>query len=569
MERKDFILSLLPAFVRRSLKAKIASFFVVFAVLITVEMVILSILRKKALALPKQIELALASEYHVQEARLNFQEFTLQENADPKDVLISYEHSKHLLLVLISGGKAAGIDFEFPPSKGLTKMMSEKLSGSIESLRKDVIEIVAERESAGKEFDSLAINPESNIRATIIDIKSRSAELKKEFDLLVGELRSEMGGRQRTIATLMGVILFIDVGVLGLFFMFMSRNISNPLKEIAEAANDQQFSKTQTDDEIGIVASNLNGIINQLNEATSFIGAIGEGQLDAKLSNSNENSSLSQALLSMQQKLKTINEEDQKRKWTTEGLARFVDILRSGEGNMALLGDNIIKSLVTYTGATQGGLYVWNDDQPQNAFIQLVASYAYNRKKYEQREIKAGEGLLGQAYLEKATTYLTEIPADYFRINSGLGETDPQSILIVPLLSNEKVYGLVELASLRKFEPHEIAFVEKLGESVAATLASVKTNEKNRKLLQDFQQQTENLRSQEEEMRQNMEELTATQEEMGRKEQDYLKQIDELKAKLNESSGDGKWEIAQQTEQALRENLKALNIALGELKKSN
>jgi GAF domain-containing protein len=171
--------------------------------------------------------------------------------------------------------------------------------------------------------------------------------------------------------------------------------------------------------------------------------------------------------------------------------------------------------------------------------------------------------------LEKATTYLTEIPHDYFRIVSGLGEIDPQSILIAPLLSDNKVYGLVELASLKKFELHEIAFVEKLGESFASTLASVKTNEHNKKLLQDFQEQTESLRSQEEEMRQNMEELTATQEEMGRKEQDYLHQIEELKVKLKETDAEGRWKIAQQTEQTLKANLKALNAALEELKKSN
>jgi putative methionine-R-sulfoxide reductase with GAF domain/HAMP domain-containing protein len=593
----------LPSFVRKSLRAKIAAFFVLFAAIITIEMVIFNVLRRKALALPKQIELALSAEYYSQEGRLSFQQFLNSTDKDPNETLGHLETSKRQLQVLVNGGRVSTIDFNFPPAEGFSKSMAENLSSMVEEIRKDVIALAANRvttaagatevslliensplenptDSTAIAVDSLSLNPVTatdslnqkkepqTVTAGAIDLQSRAVVIKKEFDLLLAELRKEMASRQGVIALMMLVILVVDVGLLGFFFLFMSRNISNPLKEIADAAMNQRFSTSQTEDEIGVVASNLNGIIKQLTEATTFIESIGEGKLDTKLSG-NEDSSLSQALLSMQQKLKAINDDEQKRKWATEGLAKFVEILRSGEADLSSLGNDIIKALVTYTGATQGGLYVWNDDQPDNSYIQLIASYAYNRKKHEEKNIKAGEGLLGQAYLEKATTHLTEIPHNYFRIVSGLGEIDPQSILIVPLLSDNNVYGLVELASLKKFESHEIAFVEKLGESLASTLASVKTNERNKKLLQDFQEQTESLRSQEEEMRQNMEELTATQEEMGRKEQDYLRQIEDLKAKLKEASADGKWEIANQTEQTLKTNLKALNVALEELKKSN
>jgi transcriptional regulator with PAS, ATPase and Fis domain len=86
----------------------------------------------------------------------------------------------------------------------------------------------------------------------------------------------------------------------------------------------------------------------------------------------------------------------------------------------------------------------------------------------------------------------------------------------VPLKIDDAVYGMVELASFNDYQPHEIAFVEKLGESIASTLASVKAAQNNRKLLEESRQTTEAMRAQEEEMRQNMEELTATQEEMQR-----------------------------------------------------
>jgi GAF domain-containing protein len=577
-------LAKLNTLIKNSLKAKVAMFFVVFAVLMVVEMAILSALRKKALAMPKQIELSLDALYYSQEARLSFQQYLSETKDNADDALKHSGRAQSLLKTLLNGGKVNSGGFQFMPIEGASRNTVEIIAAMLVDQRTAMIDIVAKRDfikSYVPPVDSLGqtdstVMTSLSYNTKLADFQSFGVNMKAEFDKLMELLKTEMGQRQGVIAIMMAGVVILDLGVLAMFFFYMSRSISNPLKEIADAAANQRFSETQKTDEIGIVATNLNSIISQLNEANVFIKAIGEGQLDAKLKTDNENAGLSQALLNMQSKLRAINEEDHKRKWATEGLAKFVEIIRSGESNVSALGDSIIKALVTYTGSTQGGLYVWNDDHADDQYLELVSAYAFNRKKFEERKIKAGEGLLGQAYLEQQTTHLTEIPPDYFRIVSGLGEMDPYAILIVPLISDGKIYGLVELASLKKFEDHEIAFVEKLGETLASTLSSVKTNERNRKLLQDFQQQTESMRSQEEEMRQNMEELTATQEEMARKEQDYLRQIQELQEqlttlqeKLKESSTDGEWQIAHQANEMLQTNLKALEVSLQSLRKPN
>jgi PAS domain S-box-containing protein len=113
--------------------------------------------------------------------------------------------------------------------------------------------------------------------------------------------------------------------------------------------------------------------------------------------------------------------------------------------------------------------------------------------------------------------YLTEVPQNYISIKSGLGGANPRSILIVPLVVNDKIEGVIELASFNLFQPFEIEFLQKLGESIASTIASVKINERTKHLLDESQMQSEQMRAQEEEMRQNMEEIAATQEEMQRK----------------------------------------------------
>jgi transcriptional regulator with GAF, ATPase, and Fis domain len=160
----------------------------------------------------------------------------------------------------------------------------------------------------------------------------------------------------------------------------------------------------------------------------------------------------------------------------------------------------------------------------------LVSCYAYERKKFLSRKVDIGQGMIGQCFLEKEKIHLIEIPDDYVNITSGLGAANPTSLLLIPLKTNDVVYGVLELASFKTYKDHEVEWVERLAESVASTVASVRANDNMRQLLEQTQQQAEEMKSQEEEMRQNMEELSATQEEMSRKEREYINRISELEA---------------------------------------
>jgi len=180
------------------------------------------------------------------------------------------------------------------------------------------------------------------------------------------------------------------------------------------------------------------------------------------------------------------------------------------------LGYNLTENLVNYLDVNQGAFFVLNNDLEDDIYYELVTAIAYGRDKFMKKEIRVGEGLVGRCAFERKTVFLTEVPDDYANITSGLGTANPTCILIVPCILNEEVFGVIEIASFRVLQPYEIEFVEKLGESIAATISNVKINEKTSKLLAASQHQSEELAAQEEELRQNLEEMEATQEDLKR-----------------------------------------------------
>ena len=250
-----------------------------------------------------------------------------------------------------------------------------------------------------------------------------------------------------------------------------------------------------------------------------------------------KNQDLLESERKMKENMRVIEEkqaEEEKRNWTNKGIAKISEILRSNHGSEIF--DQIIATVVRFMKINQGSLYVVREklDEEECTMLELKSCYAYDRKKYIKQEFEAGQGLLGQAYFEKDIVYITEIPQNYIRITSGLGDANPTALIIVPLMVNNVVEGMVELASFQKFAPHEIEFLKKLGETIASFIQSNRINTQTKRLLADSQQAEEELRSQEEEMKQNLEELAATEEEMARKEKEYQSIIEDLKNQLDQ-----------------------------------
>lgn len=284
-------------------------------------------------------------------------------------------------------------------------------------------------------------------------------------------------------------------------------------------------------DEIGQTNAALNVMVDSLHNAADFALEIGEGKFDSDFEPKSEQDTLGNALTQMRDRLSEVALDEKKRSWGIEGLALFSDILRRDNDNLEALSNNLIAKMIEYLGANQGAIFVVHDDNQyvNDPILKLTGCYAYDRQKYLEVSIHKGEGLVGQCWAEGKKILLTDVPKQYINITSGLGEAPPNVILIVPLMVNGEILGIVELASFKIFQDYEVDFVEKVSESIASTLKSVKVNVRTVNLLNESKSQAEVMQQQEEEMRQNMEEMQATQEMFDSKEQDYKSEITALK----------------------------------------
>lgn len=345
---------------------------------------------------------------------------------------------------------------------------------------------------------------------------------KFSFSIFFGELFT------LTITT----ILILIVGVIT--FLALSKNIAERIKNLQITLTSISIGElieigvSKWGDEIGQMTNSLRGLINGLRMTSLFANEIGNGNLDATFQALSEKDVLGNSLITMRDKLLKIKIDDERRKWVTQGLAEFGSRLRKNSDTIIGLCDDILVFLCKYVEANQGAIFIKDQNGEGEEFLKMTSCYAWDRKKFISEIILPGDGLIGQVWQEAQMIYMSEVPDGFVKITSGLGELNPNHIILLPLSHNDEVLGVLEMAFFKKIESHKIELLQNISISIAATLSSVNMNEKTKRLLEQTQQQAEEMRSQEEEMRQNMEELSATQEEMIRKEQEYIKRIEEL-----------------------------------------
>lgn len=263
---------------------------------------------------------------------------------------------------------------------------------------------------------------------------------------------------------------------------------------------------------VAILERELNQRDEDINKNALFAKRIGEGDYVSAFEIGGEDDILGKSLVLMRNNLLANQRKEGEQNWIARGKDEISYILRL-HNNIEELSYDVLVKLIKYINTVQGALYLYNEERQT---LSNLATYAYNRKKYLQQEFKVGQGLIGECAYELDYIYRTEIPDDYATITSGiLGDKKPKSLLLIPLITDEKLEGVLEFASVEDEIPElTIRFLREVGEIIARTIFNLRINQKTEKLLQEAQQMTQELRENEEELRQNAEEMRATHEEL-------------------------------------------------------
>ena len=287
------------------------------------------------------------------------------------------------------------------------------------------------------------------------------------------------------------------------------------------------------EDEIGQMGEATDHLVQALRRTANFAHKIGEGAYDTEFTPQSDQDTLGNALLNMRDSIQNAEKRDTERNWIVTGVAEVGEILRS-HNDLEALGNEVIAYVAKKINAIQGAFYVVDDENEEGTLINMRASYAYNKQKHLKAQFRMAEGLVGQAAIEQDTLVRTEIPYDYVTVTSGLlGDQRPEALLIVPLITNEQVYGVLEFAGFEKFSARDVKFVEEISLITARTVFNIKVNERTRRLLSESQEMSNELQEQQEVLRQNAEEMQATQEELQRTNSELADQVQEVERTQN------------------------------------
>ncbi|MBD2429961.1 MULTISPECIES: HAMP domain-containing protein [Fischerella] len=224
--------------------------------------------------------------------------------------------------------------------------------------------------------------------------------------------------------------------------------------------------------------------------------------------------------------LRETTQKNTEQDWLKTNLAKFTRMLQ-GQRDLETVSKLILRELAPLVGAAHGVFYIM-ENADNHQYLKLLSSYAYRERKHLANRFQLGEGLVGQCALEKERILLTEVPHDYIKISSGLGEASPVNVVVLPVLFEGQVTAVIELASFRRFSEIHLTFFDQLTESIAIVLNTIAASMRTEELLKQSQSLAEELQSQQNELRETNKRLEQQAQTLKASEDLLKKQQEEL-----------------------------------------
>ncbi len=234
--------------------------------------------------------------------------------------------------------------------------------------------------------------------------------------------------------------------------------------------------------------------------------------------------------------------------WMQSGLGQLNEKM-SGDQSIRDLSSKIISTLVKYLNANVGTFYTLNKEF---SYLELTGSYAFSKRKSLNDKINIGEGLIGQAALEKELISITDIPEDYLRIKSSLGSSSSTNVVVMPFMFEEELLGVIEIGSFNEITDNQLDFLKEAAEGIGIAINSSIQRVKLKELLEETQTQSEELQTQQEELRAANEELEEKTNVLQQSEEKLKAQQEELEASNEELEEKNDYLEKQKTEIAIK-----------------
>ena len=330
------------------------------------------------------------------------------------------------------------------------------------------------------------------------EIEKTQQILYKKNDAVYAEYQKQNSSINLWLAYISSGTLLLFFVLVGAIFIFFRNNIFKPIVSISKnvklfiEGEKTEAVKVKTDDEIGAVTEMFNKIIVSIEKNTVFASQIAKGNTNYEYI-PNKNDNLGLALVEMRNdliKMKKLDEiskiQQEKEEWKNKGKLIFTKLLLNYSENKNEFAENFIHTLVKHTSNISGAFYLFKNEK-----LEQVSKYAYNRNKFTDNNIDYNEGLLGEVINEKKSKILTDVPNNYMRITSGLGDATPKFLIITPITFNEEVFGVVELAGFNEMDTYKIDFVESVVADLAFMVSTTENSKETNDIKEIIEEQTE------------------------------------------------------------------------------
>ncbi|HJU67398.1 MAG TPA: HAMP domain-containing protein [Gemmatimonadaceae bacterium] len=322
-------------------------------------------------------------------------------------------------------------------------------------------------------------------------------------------------------------------------------------------------------DNVNAMANNLTTQVRAIAEVAT---AVTRGDLTRQITieAQGEIEELRRNLNQMIANLRETTERNREQDWLKTNLAKFTRMMQ-GQKDLQTVSRQIMSELTPLVSAQYGAFYMRDTDEGQ-MLLKLIASYAYKSRKHVANRFTEGEGLVGQAALEKQPILLTNVPDDYVQVTSGLGSAPPRNIIVLPILFEGNVKAVIELGSFNAFSQIHQLFLDQLSDSIGVVLNVIQANMRTEELLEQSQNLTQELQNQSKELQVQQEELERSNKELKsqaeslRASEELLRQQQEELQQVNEELEEKASLLAEQNKKVEQKNkeVEAARLALEE-----